>query len=305
MKERDKEYYSDDLKNSRWLGQVIDNADSEFEGRIKVRVFGKYDELEDEDIPWAHAKTNISASSISGGGFFSVPKIGSIVGITFDNGNIYYPEYHFNQHISDELKTEISEVPENYVNAHSLIYDMEIEGGLKVFYTIEKGLMFDYNLTQINIRTDNSIYITNPNGDIIELTNEGNMNVTLINDKTINIGNNFTKNIGNDSVINIVNDSNVTIGNDSNITVGNNCNIIATADIGVECANATLTATGTVEVEGSLIKLGTGAVQSVIKGELFQTWANSHFHVGNLGAPTSPAVTPSTPDHLSTKVKTE
>ena len=38
----------------------------------------------------------------------------------------------------DELKEEIS--GDNYLTAQSVLYDTEVEGGLKIFYTVEKGV---------------------------------------------------------------------------------------------------------------------------------------------------------------------
>ncbi|MBN1130287.1 MAG: phage baseplate assembly protein [Chitinispirillaceae bacterium] len=73
---------------------------------------------------------------------------------------------------------------------------------------------------------------------------------------------------------------------------------------------------GTVEVktdkpviiESDDVRIGretlTESLERVIKGETFLTLFNSHTHVGNLGAPSSPVVVQmSAPLHLSTKVK--
>ena len=38
---------------------------------------------------------------------FEIPKLGSIVRITFDNGNYYQPVYHENIYPSDETKAEV------------------------------------------------------------------------------------------------------------------------------------------------------------------------------------------------------
>ncbi len=61
---------------------------------------------------------------------------------------------------------------------------------------------------------------------------------------------------------------------------------------------------GSVIINSNNIKLGEQAVESIIKGTTFQAYFNSHTHIGNLGAPTSPPVVPSTPNHLSTISKT-
>ena len=174
--------FADDLRTSNWLGKVIDNQDPDFEGKIKVRVFGKFDDILDEDLPWERPTNRITAGSDTGSGFHSVPKVDSVVGITFDNGDIYEPEYFYLQHISDELKAEIEG---SYSNAHSLLYDTETEGSVKVFFTEEKGLMLDYKETQINIKPDNSMTVLNPNGDSIVLNNDGTIIITTYKQATV------------------------------------------------------------------------------------------------------------------------
>jgi hypothetical protein len=172
------ELINDNLRTSHWLGEVVDADDPKMDGRLKVKVFGKFDLLEDEFIPWARAQNRITGGSATGSGFHSSAKKGSIVGVKFDNGNVYEPEWYMIQHISDELKEEISN---SYTNAHSLIYDTETEGSVKVFFTEEKGLMLDYKETQVNIKPDNSILIQNPNGDSVEITNAGECTVKVSN----------------------------------------------------------------------------------------------------------------------------
>lgn len=160
-----KNSYKDNLDGTVWLGEVVDIADPLKVGRIKVKVFGKFDQIPTEDIPWAYPGNNISSGSPSGGSFFSVPKLNSIVSIKFDQGNLYHPEYFFNQKISDEVKSEIEN---SYENAHIIIYDTVTEGKLKIFFTQEKGLMLDYKENQINIKPDNNIVIKTKENVIIE-----------------------------------------------------------------------------------------------------------------------------------------
>ena len=66
------EFLYDDLKTMNWLGEVMENNDSEKLGRIKVKVYGKFDLLETEAIPWAYPSNHITGGSASGSGFFSV-----------------------------------------------------------------------------------------------------------------------------------------------------------------------------------------------------------------------------------------
>lgn len=255
MKRED--YFQDDLRASNWLGEVVDIADPKKEGRVKIKVFGKFDELSNDFIPWARPAIRFTAGSKSGSGFHSVPKLGSVIGVTFDNGNLYEPEYHFNQHISDDLKTEIEN---SYDNAHSLIYDTVTEGYLKLYFTEEKGLMFDYKEVQINIKPDKSLFITNPNKDVIELKNDGNLKITC------------------------------------------------SKDVKVDCENAKVTAKKSIHLDCSKnasIKLGSSVTDSIILGDTFQSYFNTHQHLGNYGAPTGPPINPSLPSHLSKIVKTQ
>lgn len=248
MKLNDKDFFSDDLRSTHWLGEVTVNEDPENRGRLKVKVFGKFDQLEDDNIPWAYPGNNFTAGSASGSGFFSVPKVGSIVNVYFDNGNIYHPVYTFHQKPSDEL---IEEIGDDHQNFHSLIYDSEIEGSLKIFYSAnsEKGLFINLKDTLINIKNDNEIIIKNPNGDIISLVNDGILNITTNSEVNIN--------------------------------------------------------TPTANINADAVNLGKNATQSLIKGEAFKQVFDNHMHTGNLGAVTSPPITPIPPDNLSNVSKTE
>lgn len=164
--------YSDDLNTTDWLGVVIDINDPLKIGRAKVRVWGKFDELDDSFIPWASPISNFMSGSSSGGSSFSVPKLNSIVGITFDNGDIYHPQYHYSQRLSDEVREEIKD---SYENAQVIVYDTVTNGHLKIFFTEKKGLMLSYKDNTINIKPD----------DTIEISAKSNINIAT--DKNVNV----------------------------------------------------------------------------------------------------------------------
>lgn len=200
MKISVKDLISDNLIGTQWVGVIEDTEDPLFEGRCRIRVFGKFDmrqNLEDPQsdyiipsnkLPWARPGNFYSGGSSSGSGTFSVPKLGSFVKVTFDNGNIYSPIYHETIYPSDEVKTEIQG---SYQNSHVLIYDTAFglskddndqvsnnrEGeGIKVFFTEEKGLVLDYATADgssiINIRPDNTIYIEHAGGKVIHIQSD-------------------------------------------------------------------------------------------------------------------------------------
>jgi hypothetical protein len=244
-----RDFYKDDL-NTSWLGEVVDIEDPQKIGRVKIKVYGKFDELANEDIPWAYPGTINNSGSDSGGSSFSVPKLGAIVSVRFDQGNIYHPEYYFHQHLSKEAKAEIEG---SYANAHIIVYDTVTEGALKIFFTEEKGLMLDYKETQINIKNDNSVVIQTASGDSkVEILDDGNMNIT-------------------------------------------------------QAKKVTIKAENVIIDHATSIELGAGAIEPLVLGNTFMNQVfNTHTHIGNLGAPTSPPIVPMTPTALSQKqVKTK
>lgn len=167
MNNIDKEYFEDDLKTTRWLGEVVDVNDNTYTGKIKVKVYGKFDDLSTDDIPWAYPYNNVLGGDASGGGFYAVPKKGSVVNIIFDNGNIYHPMYFSNYRVHDSLKSEIESNQENF---YSLLYDTDEK--IKITYDKKNGLMLNFNESKINIRPDNSIYIDST-GRVFHVTKNG------------------------------------------------------------------------------------------------------------------------------------
>jgi hypothetical protein len=292
-----KELRVDNLKSSDWIGIVEDNSDDLFEGRCKIRVFGKMDQKTDPNdpnsefilpttaLPWARPSTFYSGGSNSGSGTFSIPKLGTVLRVTFDNGNFYSPVYHESIYPSAELKEEIQNA---YQNSHILIYDtgfgLSLENGevsnsregeaIKVFFTEERGLVFDYATTEgssiINIKPNNSIEIRNPNGDTIIMLNDGN--------------------------ITFKHSAKFIIETSDNTEI--NCN-----DAIITCKNAKINASAETHINSPKIKLGETAAESIIKGDTFAKIFDNHIHPTGVG-PSGPPVTKTAPA-LSNKNKTD
>ena len=287
-----KNFNADDLRTTQWVGIVEDTNDDIFEGRCKIRVYGKMDDRVDPEdpesaykiptvsLPWSRPHQLMYGGSNTGSGKFEIPKLGSIVRLTFDNGNYYQPVYHENIYPSDETKAEIEA---SYQNSHVLIYDTafgltgtledgvseatnEREGEhIKVFFTEEKGLMMDYTTTEgpttVNVKPDNSVEIINANGDSIVMLNDGNITFTHSAQVTINSG----------------------------------------ANTEINCEDAIINCKNTIVNHASSIELGKGASEKIVLGDSFMSYFNSHNHIGNKGVPTSPPISPMTTALLSQK----
>ena len=81
---------SDPKVTNRWTGKVIANNDSMRMGRVKVKIFGFYDSVDDAVIPWALPEHGYLGASTSN---LVVPPVDTIVRGYFENGDPYKPVY--------------------------------------------------------------------------------------------------------------------------------------------------------------------------------------------------------------------
>lgn len=74
----------------RWTGKVVANNDPLKMGRVKVKIFGYYDDVDESVIPWALPETGFLGSSTSN---LVVPEVDSTVRGYFECGDPYKPIY--------------------------------------------------------------------------------------------------------------------------------------------------------------------------------------------------------------------
>lgn len=152
---KDKEMMRTDDENvTVYRGIIIDNDDPTYQGYCKVRVYGKYDDLDDDMIPFAKPINNLTFGGNNGSGFISIPKVDTEVEVRFSNGDIYKPEYSAISHINPDL---VDILKESYQNAHALLFDSDKD--LKMYYTEKDGFLLWLDGSYINIKSDNSIVI--------------------------------------------------------------------------------------------------------------------------------------------------
>jgi len=170
----------DDLRSMMFLGTVVDTDDPVHRGRCRIRVLGMFDDLADDELPWAQPQLGLSFGKNGGSGAMSIPRVGHVLNVQFDNGNIYSPVFFAIQEPADDM---VEELTDSYENAHSVIYDGDED--LKIYYTREKGLTLTLKNSRINIASDNAITIEHKDTrSIIELRGP---NITITADSEINI----------------------------------------------------------------------------------------------------------------------
>jgi len=215
-----KETYSENLLNKDWIGIIVDIDDPIRRGRVKARVFEKFDQrpyaddngaypdvqltfddyLEDEhfiiskaDLPWIFPMQ----SSIFGGGenpgfgSFSTPKLKSLVKVKFSNNDIYSGEYTTIVRPNEAMMQEINN-PEDYINSNVLLYDEDEQ--VKVMYKRTLGLQIFHKNSYMVIRPDSSIYIEHKDSEsLIELKGP---DIKIVSNRDIDItsGNKITVN---------------------------------------------------------------------------------------------------------------
>ena len=128
-----RDIYNDNIRDTHWLGEVMDNEDPLLNGRCKIKVFGKFDNISTVNLPWATPQNRMTPGS------HAVPRVGDIVSVRFDNGDIYHPEYHFQVNQNDDLKSDILTASGEPHNVISLVYDAE--RNLRAYWSPEDGLV--------------------------------------------------------------------------------------------------------------------------------------------------------------------
>jgi len=185
--------------SKEYLGRVEYVDDPTFSGRCKIRVFGIFDNLETENIPWFSPQSSLLFSSKAGFGSLSVPKVGSIVRVKFSNQDIYSGEYTNIQNIDPAL---IDEIKDDYQNTHVLMYDSEQD--VLIIYQTMTGIKLWMKGSMIKIDADGSIQLKHMNNsNIIEL-NDNKINIVTTGESERGSNLNGIINIASGATVNVV-----------------------------------------------------------------------------------------------------
>lgn len=133
-----------------YLGKVEDIMDPKYEGRCRIRVFSLFDDIPVEDLPWAvPANKPMFFGKHARGGSLSIPKVGAVVQVRFNHGDIYSPEYHQPQEVGEDIKEELKKGGNKYEGAHFILFDGDEE--IKFWFDREIGLQMEMKGSFIRI----------------------------------------------------------------------------------------------------------------------------------------------------------
>jgi hypothetical protein len=175
-------FLTKDLYEEDWLGYIVNIDDPLLSGRCKVQVFRLFDDIKPEHLPWA-VPMNSTIFAGNGAGSISIPKIGQLVRVRFNNGDIYAPEYSTIQNIDTQL---IEKIKDDYEGTHVLLYDPDEE--LNVIYQRNSGFQIFYRGSFIQISPDQLITISHANQESVIQLDGDKCNIVTKNEINISAG---------------------------------------------------------------------------------------------------------------------
>ena len=285
---------ADDFKfYGNYRGEVVDNIDPLESGRVKVQVFGVFDGIPKERLPWANY-TDPFMGGLSDIGSTIIPDIGTHVWCFFEGGNHHLPVYFGgapavkNDGKLPDIAAESRNESEQSLTEYK-IFEGETAGPIagpveathnngqypsnKVIKT-KQGIVIEIDDSTDNVR----IRVKHPSGTQKEIDNSGNVYRENIKDET-----NLTKGIkkerttgdqyetvmGNETT-HIDKSREETIGSEWNVGTGSNVNItIENGDAVITCNKSHL--------NSSTVELGTGGFEPLVLGTTFKDFLNAFF----------------------------
>lgn len=218
---------------STYRAVVVDNKDTEFMGRIKVRI----DEFGKDDYPyWVRPKFCLMSKNR---GLYVIPDIGDYVWISFQNGDLRFPIYEGNNNV--DVYEVPGEMKTNYPNRRGI----KTKSGHIVFLDDTTG-----KETILVRHKDNSYFMFDSDGGIIFGTEGGNY-VYIDKDKNIQIRN--------------ADGGGIYIGDGKISIINKDGNIVDVSDAGINLMTGKQ-----ISVFGNAILLGIGANNPATGGGVYK-----------------------------------
>lgn len=144
-----------DCYSGFYRGIVLDNNDPSELGRIKVNIYGVFDNIDSEYLPWAVPAMPIGSGAGVGYGNLSIPEIGTYVFCFFESNDLYQPVY-------------FAEAPDG---VHGLPSEMSTNYPYRKVFKTKNGIVI------IIDDSDKEIYVNHPSGSYIKIGTNGNIEI--------------------------------------------------------------------------------------------------------------------------------
>lgn len=146
-----------------YRGIVVNNMDATYLCRAQIKVYPMFAQIDDSNLPWAVPATSIFSGAGDGFGSVSIPEIGSMVFVFFENGDPYQPVY-----FAQAPDTTHGVVPES-IAGYPFTKAFKTAGGTTI-------AIDDYN---------EMMYVAHSSGAIIHISKEGAVTVFSETDTSI------------------------------------------------------------------------------------------------------------------------
>ena len=142
-------------KGRTYLGVVEDNNDPDRLCRCRIRVYDVHDGQDEggdylihtENLPWASPWKDLNGNSST------VPDLGKVLIVVFENANPNTPEYISANHYNKNLELKISKdnmAQADYLSMKAILFDHKTQ----IFVNDSEGLKLDHKFNNINIKDD-------------------------------------------------------------------------------------------------------------------------------------------------------
>jgi hypothetical protein len=255
---------------------VEDVVDPEGRGRVRLKIPVLGQVKASPDL-WA---VPVWPGASGGHGIFFSPVVGDVVWVQFESGDPNRP-------LLVGGMTAKAKMPAELASPEALRRGIRTPGGHWIRFSDDPA---DLHLTistagggYASMDKDGNVIVSNKNGSHLYLNAKDGQ--TTVMDET-------------GSMVSMVDGKISLVAKDgSAISISDKVQVLAKGDV-------VLTAGGKVSIKAGSVDVGDAATQQAVLGTAMLALYNSHTHVGNLGAPTSPPVAPMVPGtHTSLSVR--
>jgi hypothetical protein len=230
-----------------FYGVVTNNDDPSRIGRVQVRIYGEHDDTTDDDtLPWAEVAQSASIGLVGGIGLSSVLKVGTWVYVTkLHSSEVRYIVLGVCVGVQGESGDTLKYGRRGLSDfAQMCTSDDDLRNSAKDdTTTTSNGVGFGYNstvtpgdyLNSTILRTESGIVIelndnlkmlkvTHPSGSVIQISRDGTVSVTSLNNLKINTKGSLDLNVREDFNVNVDGNVNFDIGGSINYQIASDCN---------------------------------------------------------------------------------